>query len=219
MKQLTDYLTQELFRRAKDSLDIKEVARAYGLYIDHSGKALCPFHQDRHPSLSFKGQMFKCFSCNTGGDVFTLAGKLLGISKPIDVLKQLNIDFGLGLELNQSKHTIEDRIKAQEQRKERERIESLNRAFADWVKQALITCTSYAKLLREWQMTYAPKSEGQQLHPLYEESLLNLTRIEYLCECLAMGDRTEQESFYKLCRNEVKAIEQRIRELDRAKAC
>lgn len=32
---------------------------------------ICPFHDDRHPSLvvNEKKQIFKCFSCDTAGDV------------------------------------------------------------------------------------------------------------------------------------------------------
>jgi DNA primase len=35
-----------------------------------SFKALCPFHDDNNPSLSIKGEYFKCWSCGTAGDVF-----------------------------------------------------------------------------------------------------------------------------------------------------
>ena len=35
-------------------------------------KALCPFHEDRHPSLRFKGNRFKCFACGVSGDVIYL---------------------------------------------------------------------------------------------------------------------------------------------------
>lgn len=94
---MTEYEIKELFQTAKGRLDIKQVAETYGLQIDRAGKALCPFHSEKTPSLSFKGQGFKCFGCGAGGDVFRLAGGLLGISKPIEVLKRLNSDFGLGL--------------------------------------------------------------------------------------------------------------------------
>lgn len=79
-------------------------------------------------------------------------------------------------------------------------------------KNALITCTGYAKLLRDWRLWYAPKAEGEAFHPLFEESLCQLTRTEYLCYCLTYGLKQEQQEFYKNYRKEVEAIEQRIRE-------
>ena len=42
--------------------------------------ALCPFHDDHHPSLYLnpKSNRFRCFSCGAHGDVLDLAIKLLG---------------------------------------------------------------------------------------------------------------------------------------------
>lgn len=42
-----------------------------------SYRGLCPFHDDKHPSFSVSPArgMFKCFSCNEGGDVFSFVMK------------------------------------------------------------------------------------------------------------------------------------------------
>lgn len=209
---MTDILLNELFGQAKDRLDIRETAQHYGLDINRHGKACCPFHNDKHPSLSFKGQFFKCFSCGVGGDVFKLVGQLTGVSKPIDVLKMLNADFCLGLDLDR-KQDRRELMAAQDRLKQRERQRALQQAFDDWLRNALITCTSYAKLLRDWRLQYAPKAEGEPFHPLFEESLSQLTRTEYLCYCLTYGLKQEQQEFYKNCRKEVEAIEQRIKHI------
>ncbi len=44
--------------------------------------ALCPFHDDKNPSLNIsrEKQIFKCFVCNTGGNAITFVEKHLGIS-------------------------------------------------------------------------------------------------------------------------------------------
>ncbi len=41
---------------------------------------LCPFHDDRHPSLSVnvKEQYYKCFACGEGGDLFKFVQKMEG---------------------------------------------------------------------------------------------------------------------------------------------
>ena len=45
-------------------------------------KLVCPFHDDHDPSLSISTdkQIFKCFVCGTGGNVFTFVQKIENIS-------------------------------------------------------------------------------------------------------------------------------------------
>ena len=40
-----------LFEVVKASINTQEAAQAYGIDVNHYGMALCPFHNDRHPSL------------------------------------------------------------------------------------------------------------------------------------------------------------------------
>lgn len=40
-----------LFETVKNNVSLREAAQAYGLEVNRHGKALCPFHNDRHPSL------------------------------------------------------------------------------------------------------------------------------------------------------------------------
>ena len=63
-------------------LPIEGVAERLGLRVVRH-KALCPFHADNHPSLSFKvsNNTYRCFVCGASGG-------------PIDlVMKHLNLDF------------------------------------------------------------------------------------------------------------------------------
>jgi len=50
----------------KSRLDIIEIARTLGIRTDKNGKALCPFHHDKNPSLQFskEKQICTCFSSN-----------------------------------------------------------------------------------------------------------------------------------------------------------
>ena len=57
---------------------IEEVAKRLGIEVGRH-KALCPFHEDRHPSLHFKNNRFKCFACGASGDVIDLVQKYLNI--------------------------------------------------------------------------------------------------------------------------------------------
>ena len=63
-------------------LPIEGVAERLGLSVSRH-KCLCPFHNDRHPSLSFsmKKNMYRCFVCGARGGTIDL------------VMKYLNKDF------------------------------------------------------------------------------------------------------------------------------
>ena len=40
-----------VFETVKTSVNTREAAARYGVEVNRHGKALCPFHNDRHPSL------------------------------------------------------------------------------------------------------------------------------------------------------------------------
>ena len=63
-------------------LPIEEVAERLGITVKHH-KALCPFHDDKHPSLSFKvsKNTYRCFVCGASGGTIDL------------VMRYLNKDF------------------------------------------------------------------------------------------------------------------------------
>ena len=58
-------------------LPIEGVAERLGLHVSPH-KCLCPFHDDHTPSLSFKNNKFRCWSCGESGDSISLAEKMLG---------------------------------------------------------------------------------------------------------------------------------------------
>lgn len=61
------------------NLPIEVVAERLGLTLARH-KALCPFHDDHHASLTFdqRRNAFRCFACEARGDVITLVMRLLG---------------------------------------------------------------------------------------------------------------------------------------------
>lgn len=76
-------------------LPIEGVAERLGLRVVRH-KALCPFHADNHPSLSFKvsKNTYRCFVCGASGG-------------PIDlVMKHLNLDFRAACRWLADEHNI-----------------------------------------------------------------------------------------------------------------
>ena len=59
------------------SLPCEGVAQRLGFTIKRH-KTLCPFHNDHTPSLTFKKNKFKCWSCGESGDSISLVEKVLG---------------------------------------------------------------------------------------------------------------------------------------------
>ena len=62
------------------SLPIEGVAERLGLRVSRH-KALCPYHQDSHPSLSFSPSRngFKCFVCDAHGGTIDLTMRVLNL--------------------------------------------------------------------------------------------------------------------------------------------
>ena len=58
-----------LFEVVKANINTQEAAQTYGIDVNHYGMALCPFHNDRHPSLYVSDDHYHCFACGEHGDV------------------------------------------------------------------------------------------------------------------------------------------------------
>ena len=59
--------------------DIVDVVGSYVRLSKRSGAnlfGLCPFHNDRHPSLYVSDDHYHCFACGEHGDVIDLTAKL-----------------------------------------------------------------------------------------------------------------------------------------------
>ena len=77
-------LSQDKINEIRGSVDIVDVIGQY-LPLTKQGrnyKAICPFHNDTNPSLSISPdkQIYKCFVCDSGGNVFTFLQNHLKIS-------------------------------------------------------------------------------------------------------------------------------------------
>ena len=57
-------------------LPIEGVAERLGLHVERH-RSLCPFHDDHTPSLTFRNNRYKCWSCGESGDSISLAMKVL----------------------------------------------------------------------------------------------------------------------------------------------
>ena len=78
------WISEDDIKAIRQQADIVDVMSHY-ITLEKQGKnykAICPFHDDHDPSLSISTdkQIFKCFVCGTGGNVFTFVQKIENIS-------------------------------------------------------------------------------------------------------------------------------------------
>ena len=83
-----------LFEIVKYGVSCREAAELYGVEVNRYGMALCPFHNDRHPSLYVADDHYYCFACGEHGDVIDFAAKMFGL--PLyEAAQRLAADFHL----------------------------------------------------------------------------------------------------------------------------
>ncbi len=95
-------LSDKVINDVRNKADISEIIGHY-IPLIKKGKSLtavCPFHDDHNPSLSISSdkQIYKCFVCGNGGNVFTFVQnfeKTSFIDAVIKVAEHYHIDLGI----------------------------------------------------------------------------------------------------------------------------
>ncbi len=76
--------SEEIINEVRQSNDIVDVISQY-MHLKRSGRnffGLCPFHNEKSPSFSVSPdkQIFHCFGCGIGGNVYTFVSKIEGLN-------------------------------------------------------------------------------------------------------------------------------------------
>jgi DNA primase len=195
-----------VFQAVKQSVTTRQAAQSYGISVNRRGMAVCPFHNDKNPSMKVDNR-FHCFACQADGDVIDFASALFNMSA-VDAALKLAQDFGISYEYERGspRRLTPDKPIKPKKTPEQEFNEKIDYSFR--------VLSDYLHLLKEWKIKYAPESEVAEWHPLFCEALENITRVEDMLDTLLSGDVTDRAFFITDYGKRVPEIEKRIREFN-----
>ena len=131
---MTGYVPQEKIDEIRDRIDIVHLISEY-VALKKAGRnfiGLCPFHKEKTPSFSVRPdkQIFYCFGCGVGGNVFSFLMNINGMTFP-EAVRYLAGKTGIVLP-DASYHP-----RSSEQTTEKEQVFLANKKAAHWFAQNL----------------------------------------------------------------------------------
>ena len=190
-----------VFEAVKENVTTRQAAESYGIKVNRNGMAVCPFHNDKNPSMKVD-KRFHCFGCQADGDVIDFTAKLFGLPVKEAAIK-LAVDFSIPYETKGHDPPI---------RKPAKRKISEELRFRQAENRCYRVLTDYYHLMEEWRTEYAPRPEDLQWHSLFVEALQKQDYVGYLLDVLLSGTVEEKAALMSEQGKEVIRIEQRIAE-------
>ena len=188
------------YEAVKGNVTTRQAAEMYGIKVNRNGMAVCPFHNDKNPSMKVD-KRFHCFACQADGDAVDFVSRLFGLPCKEAAMK-LADDFGISYDSRQ-KPTVRPHI----------REPTAEQIYQKEEARCFRVLSDYFHLLRSWERQYAPKQPEDEWHPLFVEALQKTSYIEYLLDTLIDGSPEERQALVAEQRNEVMKLEQRIARL------
>ena len=198
-----------VFEAVKTSINTREAAARYGVEVNRHGKALCPFHNDRHPSLFVDDDHYHCYACGEHGDVIDFTAKLYGLSL-YDAAKKLAYDFGI----TQDKPPTKAMQEKQNRKSEAQRLR-------EHEKLCFSALMAYYKLLQEWMVVYAPRTPEDDVDSRFAEACHWLSYVEYLVDTLIGGDSYERTEVIDMMMTDgkLKKLQEHLKKHRKERSC
>lgn len=175
MKNLSVYANN-----ISELIEMRSVAELYGIKVNASGFALCPFHNEDTASMKVYRDGFYCFGCGKGGDIVTFVRDMFDISFS-EALEKINCDFSLNLPIGK-------RMTIREERAYRKRLESISNERRKEAEKKARKIVDYNDLLYSavnFELDikrYAPKSPFETPHPLFINAIQNIEYVNFLID-------------------------------------
>ncbi len=124
-------ISDDIINQIRDRIDIADIV-GHHVSLTRAGqnlKGLCPFHQEKSPSftVSPSRQIFHCFGCGAGGNVFSFLTRITGASFP-EVVRDLGRKVGI---------EVQESVGPNPQAAQFGRIEQVNQAASAWFHKNL----------------------------------------------------------------------------------
>ncbi|MCD7802373.1 MAG: CHC2 zinc finger domain-containing protein [Clostridiales bacterium] len=196
-----------VFEAVKQSVTTRQAAETYGIRVNRNGMCVCPFHDDRTPSMKVD-RRFHCFGCQADGDVIDFTAKLFDMNSKGAAVK-LAADFGI---------PYEERTHDPPMPNPKPKI-SAELQFRKAESYCYRVLCEYHWLLEKWQTDYAPRTLDEEWHPLFVEALQRKNYVEYLLDDVFLtGSVEDKAAFIRLHGKDVTRLEKRIREFTASRA-
>ena len=190
-------MAENVFEVVKQSVPLKEAAQMYGVEVNRSGMACCPFHDDKNPSMKLNEEYFYCFGCGATGDVIDLTARLYNQS-PKEAAEKLAQDFGLIYDSQAPPRRNYVRQKTEAQK------------FKESRDHAFRVLADYFHLLRKWETGYTPKTPEEPMHPRFLEAVQQKDYIGYLLDSFLEDSPEEQKLWIAEHQSTIANLERRV---------
>ena len=191
-------MAESVFEAVKQSVSVREAAQMYGIEVNRSGMACCPFHDDKNPSMKLNEEYFYCFGCGATGDVIDFTARLYNLS-PKEAAEKLAQDFGLAYDSQAPPRRRHVRQKSEAQKFKEDRDHAF-RVLAD-----------YFHLLRKWETDYTPKTPEENPHPRFMEAIQKKDYVGYLLDFFLEDTPDEQRLWIAEHQSEIANLERRVK--------
>ena len=191
-------MAESVFEAVKQSVTVREAAQMYGIEVNRSGMACCPFHDDKNPSMKLNEEYFYCFGCGATGDVIDFTARLYNLS-PKEAAEKLAQDFGLAYDSQAPPRRRYVRQKSEAQTFKEDRDHDF-RVLAD-----------YYHLLRKWETDYSPKTPKENPHPRFMEAIQKKDYTGYLLDFFLEDTPDEQRLWIAEHQSEIANLERRVK--------
>ena len=191
-------MAESVFEAVKQSITVREAAQMYGIEVNRSGMACCPFHDDKNPSMKLNEEYFYCFGCGATGDVIDFTARLYNLS-PKEAAEKLAQDFGLAYDSQAPPRRRYFRQKTEAQKFKEDRDHAF-RVLAD-----------YFHLLRKWETDYSPKTPEENPDPRFMEAIQKKDYMGYLLDFFLEDSPEEQKLWMAEHQSEIANLERRVK--------
>lgn len=201
-----------IFTEVKEVVSAKDAAFNYGVKVKKNGMCCCPFHDDKHPSMKVD-KRYHCFVCGADGDVINFVQNMFGLDALGSAKKLIN-DFRLNIATEPKKESIKEHLERTRAEQARERKANIEAAFQSWFRETCYIYSEYHQYLYRWKQEYSPVRTVEDIDIRYVEACQQLDFISNRLDDMWFNwTEAEKKEFFLSGREEVKRIEERVREI------